>query len=50
MCGLLIYYFPFVALEGPGARLRRPHPSADLGTQPRDNDLYNVFFNNTRIR
>lgn len=48
MCGQLVYYHPFVATSaGSGGGVRRPEPREAVGE--RDNDLFNVFFNTTKL-
>ena len=47
MCGQIVYYHPFVADTDPERNaLIRPEPG---DTEVKDNDLYNVFFNDTDI-
>ena len=47
MCGQIVYYHPFVAEADPERNaLIRPEPG---DTEVKDNDLYNVFFNDTDI-
>ena len=47
MCGQIVYYHPFVAEVDAGRNaLIRPEPG---DTEVKDNDLYNVFFNDTDI-
>ena len=51
MCGQILYYHPFVSKaeaggDGGAGRLVRPEPTSG---EDRDNDLYNVFFNVTKI-
>ena len=51
MCGQILYYHPFASKaeaggDGGAGRLVRPEPTSG---EDRDNDLYNVFFNQTDI-